>query len=254
VQVEAVETEEIKTETVVLSEQTQRLVVASQADFEMAGSLLVSIARARDKISKTFDGLIKKAHELHKDVIAQKKTLDDPMANAEKQIRGVMGAYQAQIEAERQRAARAEQARQDEERRQAQAKADEERRIQLKADEEARLAHAIALEAEGKKAEAQRILNAPPPPPPMPAPVVQTTPAIHIPEAPKANGVSFRQNWKARVVDANLLIQAIAAGHQAVNLMVPNQSALDGIAKALKGEARIPGVEFYSETVSSVRA
>jgi hypothetical protein len=248
---------EIKTETLSLAERADNFVITqinNTADFEMAGGLLVSISRARDRIGKSFDPIIKKAHESHKEAIAQKKLLDDPMANAEKQIRGVMGKYEAEVQAERQRAARAEQQRQDEERRQAQAKADEDRKIQLKADEDARLAHAIALEAEGKKAEAARVLNAPPPPPPPPVQMPATTPAIAIPEAPKAAGVSFRQNWKARVVDANLLIQAIAAGQQAMNLMVPNQQALDGIAKALKGEARIPGVEFYTETVSSVRA
>jgi hypothetical protein len=75
-----------------------------------------------------------------------------------------------------------------------------------------------------------------------------------MPQVPKAQGVSFRDNWKARVVDKEVLLRAILAGQQPMSLLIPDQKALDGIAKALKGEARVPGVEFYADQVAAVRA
>lgn len=250
---EAVEAQEIKREASELVNQAHSMAVRNAADFEAAGKILVAIKRVRKAISDTFDPIREKAHAAWKEVIAQQKKHDDPLEVAEKLLGRVMGQFQAEAEAERQRLIREEQKRLDEERRQAQVKADAERATQLKADEDARLAHAIALEAEGKKAEAARVLNAPPPPPP-PPPAQPKQVSAYIHHAPKAAGVSFRDNWKARVVDKEALVKACAAGTQPLTLLTPDQKVLDGIAKALKGEARIPGVEFYSENVTAVRA
>jgi hypothetical protein len=248
------ETQEIARETGALVEQAQAVTVKTAAEFETAGKIVIAIRRVRKTITDTFEPIQKKAHAAWQEVIAQRKKHDEPLEAAEKNLTRIMGTYQAEVEAERQRLAREEQKRLDEEKRIAQKKADEERLEQLRIDNEARLAHAIALEAEGKAAEANRVLNAPPPPPPPPIQTPAPAPRMTMPEAPKAAGVSFRENWKARVVDFQLLLEAVAAGRQPLTMVEANQKALDGIAKALKGEARIPGVEFYSEQVSAVRA
>lgn len=248
------ETQEIVRETGALVEQAHSLTVATAAEYENAGAILVAIRRVRKTITDTFEPMQKKAHAAWQEILAQRKKHDQPLEAAEKTLSQIMGNYKAEVEAERQRLAREEQKRIDEEKRAAQKKADEERAEQLRIDNEARLAHAIALEAEGKAAEANRVLNAPPPPPPPPAPTPAPAPRMAMPEAPRAAGVSFRENWKARVVDFQLLVEAVASGRQPMTMVEANQKALDGIAKALKGEARIPGVEFYSEQVSAVRA
>jgi hypothetical protein len=254
VETAATETQEIQRETGALVDQARSLIVKSPAQYEEAGRIVIAIRRVRKSIADTFGPIKKKAHAAWLEVLAQEKKHDTPLEAAERQLSGIMGNFQAEVEAERQRIAREEAKRREEEQRAAQAKADEERAAQLRLDEDARLAHAAALEAEGKHAEANAVLDAPPPPPPPPAPPAAPAPVAAMPEAPKADGVSFRQNWKARVVDLQLLLEAVASGRQPLTMIEANQKALDGIAKALKGEARIPGVEFFSETVSSVRA
>lgn len=62
---------------------------------------------------------------------------------------------------------------------------------------------------------------------------------------PKAAGVSMREVWRAKVVDLNKVPR---------EYLIVNQSALDALAKATKGQMNIPGVEFVKEIVSSVRA
>lgn len=65
------------------------------------------------------------------------------------------------------------------------------------------------------------------------------TPTV-VMDAPKVSGITKRVVWFARVVNPNLLPR---------EYLVPNEKALDGIAKATKGEIQIPGVEFYSENL-----
>lgn len=63
--------------------------------------------------------------------------------------------------------------------------------------------------------------------------------------APKATGIAMREVWRAKVVDLNKVPR---------EYLIVNQSALDALAKATKGQMNIPGVEFVKDVVSSVRA
>lgn len=56
----------------------------------------------------------------------------------------------------------------------------------------------------------------------------------------KIKGVSGRTVWRARVVDFAKLDD---------QYKLANQTALDGIARAMKGPSSIAGVEFYSEEI-----
>ena len=67
--------------------------------------------------------------------------------------------------------------------------------------------------------------------------------------APKADGISTRKVWKARVI-APESVPIMANG----SLIRPIDTAmLNQIAKITKGTAEIPGVEFYEESVISAR-
>lgn len=79
---------------------------------------------------------------------------------------------------------------------------------------------------------------------------VETTVSVTIPEV---QGVSYRDNWKMEVVDLMVLVKAVAKGQQPISLLLPNETAINQIVKALKAETNIPGVKVYSEKVSSVR-
>ena len=76
----------------------------------------------------------------------------------------------------------------------------------------------------------------------MKAPVLVAEPA-------KAAGTTINKRWKARVVDET----AVPAYVNGMELRKINQSALDALARMSKGEASIPGVEFYQDTTISVR-
>jgi hypothetical protein len=111
--------------------------------------------------------------------------------------------------------------------------------------EEEQLYIASQLESAGRAQEAEAVLSQPlqaPPPTPSWSPV------------PASRGTSFRETWKMRVVSFPELLKAVAEGRAPANLVLPNESALNALAKALKASARIPGVEFYPETGTSVRA
>lgn len=72
-------------------------------------------------------------------------------------------------------------------------------------------------------------------------------------------GVGSRQTWKAEVIDLKALV--IAAGKAAeqgddtlLGYLLADTKALGGTARALKKQARVPGVRFYVEQTLSVRA
>lgn len=77
-------------------------------------------------------------------------------------------------------------------------------------------------------------------------------------EAPRAAGVSTRQTWKAEVMDLAALVtaaaEALAKGDPTLlGYLQANEKALGLTAKALKAQARIPGVRIYAEDGLTVR-
>lgn len=62
-------------------------------------------------------------------------------------------------------------------------------------------------------------------------------------EIPK--GVSYRKNWKFRIVDINKLPR---------KYMIPNEKLLGDFARATKGTIQIEGIEFYYEKIVSSRS
>lgn len=74
----------------------------------------------------------------------------------------------------------------------------------------------------------------------------------------RANGISSRQVWKAQVVDLRALVTAAAAALEngdttLLGYLMANEKALGLTAKALKAQARIPGVRIYAEDTMAVR-
>lgn len=61
-------------------------------------------------------------------------------------------------------------------------------------------------------------------------------------EKPSVTGLKLRTIWRARIIDVGLVPR---------EYMIVDQSALDKIAQATKGEIKIPGVSFYGETVAA---
>lgn len=104
-----------------------------------------------------------------------------------------------------------------------------------KREEQRRLEMAAALESAGATAEAEAVLDEALT---APAPVVSIEKAT-----PKVEGISYRENWSATVTDPMKLIRFVANHPQFEHLLTPNQVALNGLARSLKGALQIDGVQ-----------
>lgn len=62
------------------------------------------------------------------------------------------------------------------------------------------------------------------------------------PQVAKVKGFSITEIWNAQVVDFMALVKAVAAGKQPIELLLPNERALDDLAKAHTTNLSIPGV------------
>lgn len=223
-QVEVVEDEKTKLQRTIVSPiiaWAKGLVIKTAADFEKAGDYLVShIKDGQKKIDVLFDPTIKAAHEAHREACAAKKAMRDPLDEAERIAKDKLKAYKEEVarlqrEAERKAIAEAAKLQEEAAKLQAQsakalAKGDE-----SKAQEKAEAAEAASVQA----AQVQVAAVAPAP-------------------LKKFAGFSIRKVWKWKVVDAARIPR---------EYLVPNEAALNALAKSTKGSMKIDGIEFYEE-------
>lgn len=192
------------------------LVVATPDDMAAAAERLTAIKTMAKRVDEFFRP-IKQSADAHKRAILDaEKKLAGPLAEAERKAKAAMVAYTDAVE----------------ERRQA-----EERRLQAEADArarrerealEAKAAAAKRPETQQKYAEAATAVA---------APVVRVASPIA-----KANGVSTRKVWRHRVKDAGLVPR---------EFLIVDDKKLAAYAAAMKEGARVPGVEFFTETIMS---
>lgn len=223
--------EEVGREVVSIETQAKELKVVDPVSYVAAGELWKSIKGIRKKIADTFDPIIKKAHEVHKEAVARKKEHDAPLDVAERIVKRAMSAY----DEEQERIRKAEQERLAE--------------IARKEEEDRQLADAIAAEEAAKEAgatedEAAQVAEAVMEQPVSVAPVV-------IPKAtPKLQGGPvYREVWAAEVTDIKALCRAVADGKASTECVMANMPTLNRMATALKSTMNVPGVRAYSRRV-----
>ncbi len=212
--------DEVTREVATIEYQARILRVVDAATYVDAADLWKAIRALRVKVADTFDKSIKSAHELHKGLVAKKKEHDGPLDAAERAVKQAMSDY----DQEQERIRREEQRRLQE--------------IARKEEEERLLMEAIAAEEEAKKngltkeeakAEAEQIISQP----------VYVAPVVVPKATPKLQGGPvYRTIWKARVVNESIIPR---------QYMVPDMVKINGVARALKNQANIPGVEVYEE-------
>lgn len=117
----------------------------------------------------------------------------------------------------------------------AEKEAAEARAMAMKAAEEERLRIAEQMEKASKPEQALKILD---------APIIPKVYAIPMAAIPITEGASFRENWKARIVDESLIPR---------EFLIPDEKKINQIVKAMKSATRIPGVEAYAEEVTARR-
>jgi hypothetical protein len=203
-----------KIDSVALSyvEKAKGFLIATNADYESAGSFLLLLKGLQKEIDKTFKPIIEKAHAAHKEAISQSKTHSKPVENAEKIIKDKIAIYL--LECERKR--REEQRRLEEEAR----KRQEEEALQA------------AAEAESEQ-EAEEIIQE----------AIETVPVVVAPRVEsKVDGISSRKVWKWRLVNAEKMNP---------KFMIPDEKRINMSVRALGkvAEATIGGIQVYEETI-----
>jgi len=220
------EAQEITERALTVPEQAKGIVIKSHDDYARAGEMLLVIKDLRKEIDATFDPIIKKAHEAHKEAVAQKKKVDAPLVEAEGIIKPRISAWNT----EQERLRREEEARL--------------REIARKQEEERLLMEAIAAEEEAKangatKEEAAQESAA------IMAEPVYVAPVVVPRMVPKVAGIAMKQVWKFRIVNPAIIPR---------EYMAVDEQKIGAVVRALKDQTRIAGVEAYPEdTVAAGR-
>lgn len=212
----------VKAEALTWPERAKALKVTDGTTYTSAAETLQAIKALRTRIGETFDPHIKRAHESHRALLREKQDAEAPLLEAESLIKRTLSDYQV----EQERIRREEERRQQEEAR--------------KAEEARRLEEAASLEREAQATddaalldEAMAMLDAPMAPMP-----------ISLPRAtPKVSGIVHRENWSARVTSLIALVRFVAAHPEHVNLLTANQTALNGLARSMKQNLKVDGVQ-----------
>jgi len=204
-----------------LSARASTFKITNNEQFVVAGALRAAIKDLRVKIAESYDPIIAKAYQAHKEAVKQKKLQDDPLEQGERYLKQEMIGLTDQQERSR---------------RLEQAKADLE--AKKRAEDEA-LELAETLEAAGATEAAQEVLVTP----------IEAAAPILPKLTPKISGFSSRTIYTTEVVDRKAFLAAVASGHIPDLAWMPDYRFLDKQAAALKETMVWPGVVVTSRKV-----
>lgn len=212
-----------------ISEDVQRLVTQAEGDIALAQRFSIVSNDGYIKageILKTVKGRYQEIETKRKEMTlpldeAKRRVMDffrqplEQLSDAERQIKAAMLGFTQEQERIRR---------------------EEEQRIQALAREEQERLDKLAMEKiaqaqkDGNLDEAEEILDA----------VVQIAVPIVQSEKPKMQGIKTVTRWRHKVIDEALIPR---------EYLMPNEKMLAEIAIATKGTVKIPGIEFYSESM-----
>lgn len=208
--------QEVTSMALSMPDQAKVILVRDDTSYQRAGEFIVAIKGLRKKIKETFMPIKQKIDAAKKEVLDQEKAADAPLLIAEQYLAPQLVSWERQKE---------------------QARRDEEFRLReeaRKADENRRLTEAIALGEAGLAEDAETVLDNPGYVPPIVLP----------PSTPKVQGMSFRENWKFRITDPNLVPR---------QFLSVDEVKIGAVVRAMKGEFRAPGIEVYVEETVAAR-
>lgn len=202
---------ELETKALSLPDQAKAIgSIVTPEQYAAAGELLVAIKDLRKGIAEHHAPMIEAAHRAHKEALAARKRLDDPLDQAERVVKPAMGSYVAEEERKRREVERVAQ------------------EAARKAEEDARLAEAEAAERAGDHAEADAMIQAP----------VVVPPVVVPSSVPKVAGVASVKVWKWRITNQALIPR---------QFFVLDETKINGVVRTMKNLAQIPGIEVYPE-------
>lgn len=242
-------TQEVSTRALTIVEQANAVVIRTSENYTAAGALWKAIKDLKTQVNDTFKPIIEKAHAAHKEALAQKAKIFDPLDAASKTVKGAMEKYDREQEAIRLAEEKrlreiaekeeAERRRIELERLEAVRKAEEDRLMEAAAAAEkagdAKRAEELAAAAvditEDAKQEAAVIAAEPVYVPPVVIP--KTVPKV-------SGGPVYRTIIKFRIINESAIPR---------QYMMPNEVKIGQVVRALKKETNIPGIEIYEERV-----
>ena len=195
-------------------QEAKAVIINNQIDYECAGEMLRGIKELRKKLNDRYMPIKKKTYEAYRMAMDNIKDYENPLSEAERDIKSSMSRYVSKKEAER----RTEENRLRKE-------AEERERVLLKRDFE-------ELGLDKKEAEKEA------------AKIEVETPEIIIEDETKVSGISYRDNWKFTIVDASKIPR---------EYLIPDEKKIGAIARAMKGNIEIPGINIFSVKVPIIR-
>lgn len=216
------ENKQLQQETNLAIIKASELAITNNKDFELAGAMLVELKTYAKRVEEYWAEPKKTAYATWKDICAKEKAILDPLNQAEGLIKQKMATYQREQEA-KERAIREELERRQRE---------EAERLFREAQEKEAAGDMFGADLALAQAELME----------------QSAPVAAI-QQPNAAGVSSRKVWKARITDESQVPVEVAG----IVIRPVDLSALNNLAKATKGKAKIAGVEFYEEFIMSAR-
>lgn len=237
------------------------IIIDSPDMYEISASELTAIKKRAKELEEQRTSIVKPLNEAVKNINAMFKTPLEFLSEAESVIKKAMLGYDQEQEKKRRAEQAALEAKAAEERRkqnelaaQVRAKAEAEAEANRKAADEARQAgdsakaaqlevraDAVVEKAEYKAAnaslEAEMTI----------ATVTQIQPT-------SVKGISTKTLWKAEITNKMELIKFVAENPQYINLLDGNTSAINSLAKSLKGAMQVSGIRVYEEKILASRA
>lgn len=204
-----------------MREQATSLHIENAAQFDKAGELLTELQATLKETAALYDPIVKARKAAHQAACDARSAVIEPIESLIRVMKGKISDY-LQREAQRRAAEQRE------------------REEQARREAEARRIEEAALVAElGDEVSADALLDAP----------LTFEAPVQVEEAPKAAGVSTRVKWRGQVTDKATFVAMLATRPDLLHLVEVDESALNKYADALRENAALPGVRFYSETI-----
>lgn len=209
------------------------LVVTSTDEYTRVAEHLKTLKTFQARVAQWFAPLKQKAQAAHRALCDEERKILQPAVDDEVRIKRALVVYTTE---------------QDRIRRDEQQRLREEARRQ---DEQRRLDEAAALEREAQATgdvslqEAAEALIA------TPAALMPVEPET--PAAPKVEGLSYRQVYRAEVVHLPALVKASQDVPAFAGLVEANQAALDALARGMKEAFSVPGCRLVIEKIPITR-
>lgn len=220
-------TQEIESRTQTMLERARAIDIRDQESAERAAELARAIKDLRAEAEAHHKPVIQAALEAHRRALEAFRRIDEPLKQAEAEVKRRLAAWHA--EQERLRIEAERRAR------------EEAKRLQAEALE----AQIEALEAAGAAPqEVEAVIRQ--------ADMMPVT-APRVPAQPKPQGVAARKTYRAHVASLMDLIRWVAANPTHENLLQPNMSALNALARAQGANLAIPGVRVVVEESIAIR-